>query len=49
MRWLRAASLESLKERLELAGTQPQKFEMRPVWGAKHQFAKLALSVDFIA
>jgi hypothetical protein len=26
---------KSLKESLELAGTQPQKLEMRPVWGAK--------------
>ena len=31
----RAACLESLKECLELASTQPKKFEMRPVWGAK--------------
>jgi len=30
---LRSSCPKSLKERLELAGTQPQKFEMRPVWG----------------
>jgi hypothetical protein len=34
-RWLRSAFLESLKELQALTGTQPQKFEMRPVWGAK--------------
>lgn len=31
---LRSSCQKSLKERLELAGTQPRKFEMRPVWGA---------------
>jgi hypothetical protein len=31
---LRSSCPKSLKKRLELAGTQLQKFEMRPVWGA---------------
>ncbi len=38
---LRSWRPKSLKGLLELAGTQPQKFEMRPVWGAKF------LGVDF--
>jgi hypothetical protein len=33
---LRSSCPKPLKESLELAGTQPQKFEMRPVWGATH-------------
>jgi hypothetical protein len=32
---LRSSYPKSLKERLELAGTRRQKFEMRPLWGAK--------------
>jgi hypothetical protein len=34
IRTLRSRYPKRLKEHLELAGTQPQKFEMRPVWGA---------------
>ena len=35
MRQLRAACLESLKERMELAGTQPQKFENASSMGSQ--------------
>jgi hypothetical protein len=35
MRLRRSARWKPPKERLGLAGTQPQKFEMRPVWGSK--------------
>jgi hypothetical protein len=34
MRSLPSGHPKSLKEGLGLVGTQPQKFEMRPVWGA---------------
>jgi hypothetical protein len=55
---LRSWCSKSLKGLLELAGTQPQKFEMRPVWGAKffkylqpansHENAARSRSVWFI-
>src|ERR1035438_7152358 len=48
MRQLRAACLESLKELMELAGTQPQKFEMRPVWGASPVAEGLTLFFCFL-
>ena len=37
MRTLQSRCPKPLKGLLELAGTQPQKFEMRPVWGANLQ------------
>jgi hypothetical protein len=48
IRTLRSRYPKPLKELLESAGTQPQKFEMRPVWGASH-FGSKSLSPLFNA